>query len=680
MREYFRIRPRIGKYESLTSYIARVAKLNETTFNGIIRKVSLKNQYLQNSRYRYLDINPNRVINIELLSDLTCVAKEELLSQTLHPFELRISGESEMNLSDQFSRTGLWKFYDSTKRWFCPMCLKDHKIFKILWQFENITICEIHKCYLQKACNKCGNEQPYIGNQLMDGRCHTCNLSLSSDEKESLAEDLLTIENLTINQFWKSFVSLNEPITAVQFGLSIKQTISLKILYLQSDLLEEKSSARKPLTRRYKAYFKKMLLTGDSGKDSFLAAVIRFFIFSGISIDQFRDLRVPEKFFYSFIKSEHKEDMVHLKEASNCETPWCQYINNNDRMQHLGIYRTSRGDFYCSGCYIKYGYQKNTGKWIELKGDIKLIKKIIPYMHLNQARFKIFKEINDISSFRLNEIIGYMYVHELVPVNYESVYDKCSIPGVKELLDKFKVLIKQVGRSVKNLQIEARKIYGWKIAEFFLFYHQKEVQELVLNTPNKISNSPSHHKAIPRLLNNYILRSLDDYINACKMRNLCSLENKIIKLKISNCILFLHGIEQIILAKKENLLLKEEQVYVDLCWKGAKQYVNQQRNEKKLISTGEIFRVLVRSYHWIQSRCPELPLWIKEQVKASLNENKKMVLEKKKEKIEKAMKYLKEQDLDISKSAIVRVAGLKYYEITGKNELSDYYFELLRLG
>ena len=677
MREYFKIRPKIEKHESLTSYIFRVAKLNETTFNGIIRKVSLKNQYLQNSRYRYLDINPNRVINIDLLSDLTCVAKEELLSQTLHPFELRISGEPEMKLSDQFSRTGLWRFYDSTKRWFCPICLKDLKIFKIQWQFENSTICEIHKCYLRKDCNECGNEQPYIGNQLMDGRCHTCNLSLSSNDKESLAEDLLKNETLTINQFWNSFLSLNEPITPVQFGLSIKQTISLKILYLQS---KENSSASKSLNRRYKAFFKKMLLTGDAGKNSFLAAVIHFFIISEISIDQFRDLKVPEKFFFSFIKSVHRDDIVNFKEASNCETPWCQDNNNNDKMQHLGIFRTSRGDFYCSGCYIKYGYQKNTGKWIDLKGDIKLIKKIIPYMHLNQARSKIFKEITGISPFRLNEIIGYMYVHELVPVNYESVYDKYSIPDVKELLDKFKVLIKQVGRTVRNLQAEARKIYGWEFVEFFLFYHQKEVQELILNTPNKISNSPSHHMSIPRLLNNYILRSLDDYIKACRMRNLCSLDNKNIKLKISNCILFLYGIEQVILAKKKTLLLEEEQFYVDLCWKGAKQYVNQQRNDKKLINAGDIYKVLDRSDRWIKSRSPELTLWIKKQVKASLNENKKKVLEKKKEKIKKAMEYLKEHDLDISKSAIVRVVGLKYYEITGKSELSYYYYELSRDG
>ncbi|MEC0105361.1 TniQ family protein [Paenibacillus taichungensis] len=665
MKEYFRVRPKIVEHESLTSYIFRLAKLNETTFSAIVGKIKTKAQFVQNRRFKYLDVNPVRMINIDLLSDLACVSKEELLSHTLHPFVLGISSESEMKLLDQFSTTGMKRFYDGTKRWFCSMCLKDHNIFNILWQFKSVTFCEIHKCYLQKSCSTCGHEQPYIGNHLVDGSCHTCGLSLSSDEEEILSENILNDET-TLNQFWRPFLSLTGPMTPVQFDLSIKQTISLKILYILNDLFKEEFSARESMFRRDKTHFKKMILTGNFGESSFLDTVIRFFMFSGISIDQLRDLKVHKKFYYSFVESKDIEGEKHFKIARNCETPWCKYRNKVDGMQYL---RISPGNFYCSGCYIKYGYQKKTGKWIDLKGDINLIEKLIPRMHQNHARYRMFKEITGISPFRLNEIIGYMCVHKLVPKNYKSEYDKVVVPPIRELSDKFKILIEQVGRQARKLQSKAIEVYGWKVTEFACYYHQKEVQEVILNTRNKINDASSSYKTIYGFLN--------DYINSYESRNLCMPYKNNMKPRFSNCILFLYGVEQIILAINKSLLLEEEKVYVDHCWNVANQYVNQQKKEKSLLKAGDIYRALDRKYGWIKNRNPDLVLWINKQVIESREEIKRLGLEEKKEELEQAMEYLKENDLNISKSAIERVTGLKYYEISGENELSDHYYKLL---
>ncbi|PPQ46042.1 hypothetical protein C5G87_25895 [Paenibacillus peoriae] len=665
MPEYFRIRPKMIEQESLSSYLFRLAKHNETTFSAILQRIKQNNYSIQMSQSSYMDMHPYRKINIRLLSELTCMDKEELLRHTLYPIQIGIYSESELKTPENVSVVGIRSFYNSKERWFCPLCLKEANIFKLVWQFNDINFCEIHNLRLQKTCIQCGEVQPYIGNHLIDGSCHVCRKSLISNLVRDELE-LLTDDEVTLHQFWISILSIKSPFCETQFGLSLKQTISLKILFMIKVGQGEERFSIIWSARQDRANLKQVILKDEYPQTSFLAIVIRFFISSRTPLEQFRNIKVSKEFYDTFFEKDINQKKTEIQ-ARNCETPWCIY-KNSSRMMHpmnkMNKYNM-QGSYYCAECFMVYGYINNTRKWGEIRGKIALIERILIYMKLNYSKSKIYKELSGSTRFTVNDAMGYMYVHNLIPTSYTSVFNAISIPDTKELVLKFNVLINKVGLATKGLKSKARQLFGWDVNEFVCYLHQKEVQTMILNTPKQLKRASSY-EATHVLLKEFI-----------KDSEKAKAIHRKIHIGVSSCLLFLYALENLFVVSKILQYEKDVEAQLVECRKLAKQFIQKQANEKKLLRAGDVYRELSRSYVWIKEKSPKLIMWINQKVKDSRRETKLLILKENKEKVDRTIKFMRDHGIAISKSALIRAAGFKNYEIMGQSELSDYCNELL---
>lgn len=143
------------EYESLYSYIIRLAEENSTPLEWILDELHLRSSVFPNNLY-YLDNNIIR--NISYIS-----SQEENIIR-----KMTISGF----FSEQSNKIGSdFNYIISTNNTskFCPLCLKEHKYQRIYWQFPMLEVCLKHNTVLLSQCPTC--KATITSQMIMDGRC-----------------------------------------------------------------------------------------------------------------------------------------------------------------------------------------------------------------------------------------------------------------------------------------------------------------------------------------------------------------------------------------------------------------------------------------------------------------------------------------------------------------------------
>lgn len=646
--------------ESLSSYLFRLAKLNETSFNAILQKVSLPN-IISSASYRRLDNDPRGVINIGILSELIRVSEEEILRHTFNPIVIATSSQLELGNS---LRTAL--YYFNQKRWFCPSCLKEENNFKLIWQIKSIKFCLVHKCYLQNKCSNCQSDQPYIGDHLMDIKCSFCKYPLFLNKEENVLDLMYGNEIISLYYIWESLLSVDSPITRPQFNLTIEQTICLKILFLsQSDRTKYNPSTIRTLKKNDYILLRNIILSDASNiKKSYLGCVIRFFNTSNCTLKQFMNERVSEEYYNSLIPVDSFEN------PGDCIAPWCEFKYTNNGMRRISrlldrYYKV----YYCSSCFITYGYKRESDQWEEVGGKINLVNRILPHIYKGSNITSILKDNKTKARIYVIELVGYIYVQKIVQSSFLIRFTEITDLDSEELLKRFEIIIDQKERAIQALFKKASLLYGWSSYEFSYYYNQREVQLLLHNTSIRVGRSSIKQK-FKRLLHEYLIEC-DDQNKICTKTEFASLCN------VSPETLDLYGLSDLLKKNKVVLQDKKKKDRISLYQKKAEHLVLQSIVEKRRLYISDVYDELGVGFYWLKRNSPNLYLWIIDQVENSRLEMEKLILAEKKEKLKEAIVFLNENDMVITKKNLIRMLGLKQLDLYKGSELSEYYNEIM---
>lgn len=186
--------------ELLSSWLARLAKLNYLTLTGFL------NTYFKEKRYSKYDLDLYLLNNqfFEKLSKLTNIKISKIKNLQLMKYEgyieekiYREGRHHWFTPAHTYSKKG--KFYGIR---FCPECLKEKIYFKDIWRIMFINVCPQHKCYLLNFCPKCHANIDYTrvtyNSQLYN--CHMCSfdLRLSKSIKIASLKKMLFQKKLTL--------------------------------------------------------------------------------------------------------------------------------------------------------------------------------------------------------------------------------------------------------------------------------------------------------------------------------------------------------------------------------------------------------------------------------------------------------------------------------------------------
>ncbi|GJM72657.1 hypothetical protein HMSSN036_48730 [Paenibacillus macerans] len=196
MSEILTIRTKPYEGEALTAFLLRTAVRNGVPYGELLKKARIKK-----SRSQHLDMNPKVVTDFEKLSFLLQTSIEEYNGTSLAPIiELFLDDKDH---ESEVYRDFLYGIINTTHRRFCPLCLKEKNCYKLLWQMNELEVCNIHKIKLTTNCPVCQRDQLYLHPALIEVRCYSCNSFLyKEDERYEIIDDDHLNEQINCYNNW----------------------------------------------------------------------------------------------------------------------------------------------------------------------------------------------------------------------------------------------------------------------------------------------------------------------------------------------------------------------------------------------------------------------------------------------------------------------------------------------
>jgi hypothetical protein len=476
----FTIRPKFVDGEALSSYIYRILDLNEENprhFNQFVNK-RYQSYVIEGRDTHHFDIFPERLFDIKQISNLTTLSKEELEDMTLAPLLRKYTDSPSENW--QYIARGL---FETKYREFCPVCLRKSNVYKLLWQIDDIKLCDIHGIKLQRECPVCKSVQPYAWNGMAKGLCFNCGSKLYNFISDQVDLDTV-IHQTKIYENWNLLLDKEEKFPVIN-GLSKEKVMAICTLYIAQNF-----STR--FNYREVKYLKNHSLNGfvrliNNKNYSFKVALEQLLYVlkrRDIDVRSFLATSIPN----TYIKT---LELAIDPPLGTCHAQWCAGYGSNRLIKPIDArFFKFKGETYikpsyCTGCYMKYGYHKETLDWKEAASEIELIDKVRLFLGQGIKRSEIRQRLN-MSKPKIGQIISYLAYHRQLP---DIV--KFSIPKIpNDLMNSFRKIVKLKG---KSMLYHARKELGWSQSDFYYYLATKEVQYFII-FESEMTKNRSHNK------------------------------------------------------------------------------------------------------------------------------------------------------------------------------------------
>jgi hypothetical protein len=629
--------------ESLTSYLYRISEENGVNFKDVcelIKKISfpLKDAYK-------LDLLATRYIDITCLATLLKKTNSEILKLTAHNVNLKFLENLEGNncavVSSEFNKL---------ERRYCKDCLREQKYFKLIWQVNELEICELHKAPLSCTCELCGIKQPYVGSQLIDFRCHFCKQSLIEDLQEESIE--MESENEYYDnqkrkfQDWNFLFSEN----ALAIGndkYNNREMMVLKLLYI-APFNNEKKNMKADLffyDISYAHGISNFIKNNNGNKNGgkYIMLSPKYFLkvlrHSNISLSEFTREQLPETFINNFREKDQ------LKGVGDCLAPWCTYFGTNKGMKSLkGGTRYYNKPHLCEGCFIKYGLHKDKKIWMSFNKDLHGIIKVFEYKGEIESWCDISKIIHSKDRHFCYRIWGYCLIHKLL---INSAYQQVDING--EMLSYFKSFYNKT-KSIRKMIVEFQELFSMELLDFYYILSSPNIQSILNQQLHTKKFSPYEENKKNKALHinqiKYALKRLikdDQNVNFINITKFTNFDVEYIKsLKVTDTI------EQY-KQKQKKLRLHENQLKKKAMKFFSKRYE---------VKVNELYNSLGIVPVVLKVKYPKLYVWLEEEIKQRRYEIKNGKLKLFAGKLQLTLQRFIDRKKKISKNAIMRSMGL----------------------
>ena len=493
------IRLSIVEGESLSGYIIRSARAMNVSCKDLLKYMILNYNIHYKFKDNRINVSYSRVAaNIDVFP--FGMVKENNIRFIFNKSKREIENATFKNIFDILNinyeaDTDPYQMYLNIElvkdlRRFCPLCLKENGIYKLMWQLKEIEICDIHKIKLVSHCGVCDFKQKYFSSALENYRCSNCNSLLwENTNMEELKGGKLN-EQIIVYNNWRFLLKYENKLVKLIENYNFEQSLAITMLYIAQN--QENIFCIKNINEFHKrtiGNIVRFINNRERGMKISLNGIRRITSNNSILLSSLPNIEVPISYIQSLIR-EVKKNLLEFK----CLSPWCSFLGSNDKIDILGKCDSrSRGitkKFVCTKCHMRFGYNSinNTCEPLN-KSLFNNIPKVKELLLKNKIQEEIIYTLN-ISRDLYTKVLAYLLLYNLVS---KDIKDNKLIIIPADIKDKFKILIEKNCLSDKK----ARKIFGWSYFQFHYYYWLPEIQSFLVN--KEISDGVRIGHNIPKI-------------------------------------------------------------------------------------------------------------------------------------------------------------------------------------
>ncbi|GLX71427.1 TniQ family protein [Paenibacillus glycanilyticus] len=671
------IRPVPASGECLTSFLMRVASLNRCQLKDLWGDIHIGSIHgKRNNLMHKLDVN-NSLTSFDNLSKLlkNNVTSNELSQLTFNSVFLKFYNEPHDNV--ERANVMIRPYINMKHRRVCPLCLEEKGYCKLIWQVNDISVCTEHHVKLIDSCKFCETKILYSDPILDTLTCNNpaCKRLISDgatfiNDKYFLEEQYFHIEN------WENLLNYEFILTRNYNDLDLERSLALKLLFVAQN---QEATYRRSHVLGLSTNIVKSLISfirsGRATKKVTLELVFNQINRLKISLEDFQKIDVPE----SYVSSVKIEEKLIVPQA--CKTPWCPTFNSpNFTMEAMynRIEPRKKGKrypyyFVCKECFLRYGYDPNSGEWQEIDGKIDLLSCIREFAQQGFTRCEIIKCIG-LSIFQMSEYFGYLAFHNLLPDSIATKYTVQKIPD--GLVNYFEALNYDLRTSPEDKYIKARNLFGWTLIQYSYYIAQKEVQLFYFHKKSTLKKPLRKFENLAKDLESVLtnMKKLDIKINFPSVAK---------ALSCSESTLNVHGLSDIINCAKEEQnairLYREKEALRSKI----EQYFKLTDNQT--IKLGNVYKYLDRNRDYLVEKFPDLNKQLVDRVKQQNNRGRLDILTERTKDIRKVINELSQKRRSLNPSLVAKGLGIQYIHVSGYRslkaqiirEIEEYYKQLL---
>ncbi|MEK5034932.1 TniQ family protein [Paenibacillus sp. FSL R7-0302] len=653
--------------ESLTSFIFRMTDLNGCEAEDVWREISYSNaeskSHMKLSRFDY-DLY---IVDHEMLAHLLSISSEDMGKMTSRNLYSKFFIDPLQDF--EIAATMLRDIFQTHVRKICPLCVKEHNIFKLIWQIKELDFCPEHSVKLKSKCSYCGQKINYSDNLLVDHKCQnlSCDSSLLDDYEKIIMDSDMYNKQREYFEEWNFLLYSNNMLSCEQSGLSMEQNLALKLLYIAQGQKEE--YCRREFNHLSITTIKTLIMLIKSNKQVKRVRVQDLLKVSravGMSVQEFACLEVP----LTYTRSICEKQMI--LPPAECLSPWC-HLQKKKTPMHLSKERIEsrnreekvRYPYYytCSSCFMRYAYHPATKQWEEIHGQIILISKILQMASEGLTRSQISTILRK-NLFYISEVFGYLAHRKLLPdaINLSFEGEVEVIDG--KALDYFNTVdINWRKYSEFRYKIVKEK-YGWSLLTYSYYYADPAVQTYLAGKPSTLKKPQKKFANIKQVVEENLVKLAESEINI-------SFQQVAATLNVSEHTLRRHGQEKVIIKTKE----KQISMYLNDHERELRQLFDCELIKRRELEIPflfkDVYQVLGHRRDYIEFRFPGLLNYIIRMIK----EYDQYIMERdeynKRLQIRELILDTVEKYSKLNVSLVARRLGVQYIHVAGYKKLKD---------
>lgn len=458
--------PRVG--ESLSGYLMRIAEPNGLAVRNLIDLCFRDSTNGRFKQIHLLDWYPNYHFDVERISELTNLPHNKIRAMTATSINDRLyqlENEQYFNFVVLIADCLV-----KTHRRFCPICLAEDGVYKLLWQVKELKECNRHHVQLAEFCGICGVPQPYISENLPLFKCSNCGSDLRS---RCTGDNTRFTDDNSQDRKWEDWHYLMDesvPLYPNKEGLTPVQSLMLALLFVSQEAsADDNIKNNKVLSKDALGTYRRVVVQGKRTSsivrlDHYLHIIRE----SNLRVVEFANTSVPSEFYNNLFGSAAIEI---------CTTPWCESRGSTESMLRVKPCpsTTYKGKKYrkhsvCTACWIDYGVEVTSLTWGPVGDTIEKIESVRRLMEQGYTLKVISAEIR-VDYRVLLRFIGYLLNHDLLSSQVSKRYMSNRIEHIN-LTEAFKLLANSRGKMLSN----AKRMFGWTPTEYFYYRSVPEVE------------------------------------------------------------------------------------------------------------------------------------------------------------------------------------------------------------
>ncbi len=441
----FTIRFSPVKGESLSGYLMRLSAENKTHVNevtGLMRK-GFKRFNEANSKY-LIDCLIEKSDEI-VWAQITEQNIEGLKALTFMPLYKKFASNPSILYPNPQASIFNYDF-DTQHRRFCPICLKESGIYKLIWQIKDIEICPVHGVPLTMSCPTCGAKQRYVSDELGYYRCCKCHTSLFDNITTSSVDPRYQKSQQHIYNQWEYMLSDKTPGLTPIKEMNYEVQMALTLLHLSQKM----HSISLKLLDKYDKY-KILRFIKDRDKLLFVKpyTIMKYSTPSSFTV---------KDFFKTNISRESMEELLEQSEIDRKHLVSCKVVNKENRKKVMRAPNSIQSQSLIDGVDAYLRQRNNNG--LLTTREI-LLHKGWPYSILP----------TDVLEYIRGTVCEYneSYKNSLLEIIKEEtilIIERGEDPTYKRVAERVGVHISwikrtpEAGNIIKTLKIQADKIHS----------------------------------------------------------------------------------------------------------------------------------------------------------------------------------------------------------------------------